>query len=164
MRHGLVDNLVRLLGIPHVNQLTEPPGADRFFDRRDQSWKRCQIGDRRSSETHRFGKTVMDRIDVIFLAEFGFLGVDRTDPTGERQLPADLSAEHRVIQVAMRVDQTREQNPFAEIEHLAVVLPPDFIESAHRCDLVLAHSHRTVFNRVAHHWHNRPRTNDHRFS
>src|SRR3954452_3477054 len=113
-RDGFIRNLLRFIRISDIDQFAEPPGPDRFLDRGNQLWKCRQVENRGGSKLLRFSEPGPDRIDIILVTEFCFRGVDRADPIRKGTLWRDPAAEHRVIEMAVRIDQTWHEDLFAE--------------------------------------------------
>ena len=97
---------------------------------RNQFRKRGKIPDRRCSEPFRFGKSLIDRREIILLGKFWFLSVDRPDPIGERFWRRNFPAQTSVIEMAMRVDQARNQRLLAKIDNFTGVARFDFVEQS----------------------------------
>src|SRR5207302_6851704 len=69
----------------------------------------------------------VDRDDVILRRKFRFLRVNGPDPIGERFLSGNLPTQTGVVEMTMRVNQTRQESLLAKIDNpLARILRGDF--------------------------------------
>src|SRR5207244_3885355 len=112
--------------LAHVNHLRKPPCADWFFNLDDQFWKCCEIRDHRRSELSCFRESLVDRSNVVLRRKFFLRRVDRANPVGERFWRRNFAAQTSVIEMAMRVDQARNECLLTEIDDFAGMVSIDF--------------------------------------
>ena len=92
----------------------------------------------------------MNRRDVILGRQVCFFCVDRANPIVELFLRRDLAAQQGVIEVAMRVNQTGEQDLLAEIQVLSAIAGSHLFERADVRYLISGNCDRAILNRLAH--------------
>src|SRR5206468_7827662 len=93
----------------------------------NQFRKRSQICDGCGAESFRLRESFVDRDDVILRRKFRFLRVNGPDPIGERFLSGNLPTQTGVVEMTMRVTQTRQESLLAKIDNpLARILRGDF--------------------------------------
>ena len=161
-RDRKIDHLIRATWIAHVNQFREPPRPNRRFDLRNQFWKRGQIRDCRRSEPLGFGESFVDRSDVIFRRKLRLLRIDCPDPVGERFLPRNFAAQTSVIEMAMRVDQPRQQRLVAKIDNFLTRMSlQDVGKFSNIEDPLSRNRDSAAFDRLTVHGHHVARANDH---
>src|SRR5205823_6337700 len=112
----------------HINQFCKPPRSNwRMRELVNQFRKRSQICDGCRAESFGLREPFVDRDDVILRRKFRFLRINRPDPIGERFLSGNLPAQTGVVEMTMRVNQTRQESLLAKIDNpLARISRGDF--------------------------------------
>jgi hypothetical protein len=77
----------------------------------------------------------------------GLQGHHALNPLGETFLWRDLARHFRVIKMAMRVDQARQKNDFAEVQHRIPLVRRHFFPAADPGDSIAGDLHRAICNR-----------------
>src|SRR5438046_9901922 len=81
----------------------------------NQFRKRSQICNGCRAESFRLRESFVDRDDVILRRKFRFLRVNGPDPIGERFLSGNLPTQTGVVELTMRVNQTRQESLLAKM-------------------------------------------------
>ena len=110
-RERAADHIVRGDAVADVDHLVEPPGADRRRAELQSSapgkasmLQTLVVPQRRSS-----AKPRCDRREIIVAVEAALERIDALDPGGETLRRRDRVPHHRVVEMAVRVDQPRQQ-------------------------------------------------------
>ena len=124
-------------------------------------WKRSQICDDSCAESFRLHETIVDRGKIVFRRKLRLLSVDRANPIGKRLLWRDFAAQARVVKMAMRVDQSRQQRLVAKIDRFTGIARFDLIKLSNIDNAIFGNHDRAVVDGWSIHCHDRARTNDH---
>src|SRR5205814_7051512 len=89
-------------------------------------------------------KSMCDRLQIILVIDAAFHRIDALDPLRKTFLPADCEAHHRVIEMAMRVDQAGQQRALTEIEYRTGIKPRQIFKRSDRANRISTHGHRAV--------------------
>jgi hypothetical protein len=77
-------------------------------------------------------------------------------------LRLDPAAQHRVIQMTMRVNQTRQQNLLAKVEHFPGMMALHVGKSPDPGNLLAFYNDRAILDRLTRHRRHNARSDNHR--
>ncbi len=112
---GSLDDLFRGVPMANIDHFVAPPGADGWRgDVRHQLGEGLHGAEGGCAKSERFFEAASDGIEAHGRVELSFDGVQFLNPAGETFRAADGEAHRGIVQVGMRVDETRQEGYWAE--------------------------------------------------
>ena len=106
-------------------------------------------------------KTAPDGGEVVVVVEAAFEGIDAPHPGGETLRRRDGVAHHRVVEMAVRVDEPRHERAVAEVDHRPLGNPREVGHRPDGDDAVAFDGHGPVFDQRAVHRDDSGSADDH---
>ena len=159
---GSRDDIVGGEAMADIDHFVEPPSADGGRAEEGHEFgEGFDIADGGGAPALEFGEALLDGGEVILAIERAFDGVDALDPGGETVGWEDGVAHHRVIEMAVGIDQAWEEDDLAEVGDLAGVGGEDLGGGTDRGDPIIFDHDRAVLDGGTVHGNDRAGAEDH---